>query len=424
METSRRSLFGLTAAAGLSTTGMAPFGAHTFSEAGKRSYWLSAMDKIARPVLSNLAQGKLRAVMPVEQKAGLPAHIDRRTVTYLEAFGRLMCGIAPWLALKTVSGTEGALQQAYIGWAQTSLERAVNPASPDFMNFTKERQPLVDAAFLAQAIVRAPDVLWTPLPRGLKDQLIAAMESTRQIANPHRNNWVMFAAMVETFLMLAGRPTQNERFERNIAVMLNWYIGDGTYGDGPDYHADYYNSFVIQPMLVDCLNVLQHRDARYKDAFDKVMIRSVRQAEIQERMIGIDGSFPPLGRSIVYRAGAFHTLAQMALMEQLPERVSPAQVREALGAVFHRTLSPEGTFTPDGWLQIGLAGHQPDLGEDYISTGSLYLAALGFLPLGLTEAQAFWRNPAQDWTARKVWSGLNQPADKALKDERAINLPQ
>jgi hypothetical protein len=34
-----------------------------------------------------------------------------------------------------------------------------------------------------------------------------------------------------------------------------WYKGDGAYGDGPYFHWDYYNSFVIQPMLLDVLGV-------------------------------------------------------------------------------------------------------------------------------------------------------------------------
>jgi hypothetical protein len=38
-----------------------------------------------------------------------------------------------------------------------------------------------------------------------------------------------------------------------------------------------------------------------------------------------------------------------------------------------RCLDAPGTYDSGGWLTVGLCGHQPDIGEMYISTGSLYL---------------------------------------------------
>ena len=45
-----------------------------------------------------------------------------------------------------------------------------------------------------------------------------------------------------------------------------WYKGDGAYGDGPTFHWDYYNSFVIHPMLLDVLDVVRRRDAGVEGA--------------------------------------------------------------------------------------------------------------------------------------------------------------
>ena len=73
-----------------------------------------------------------------------------------------------------------------------------------------------------------------------------------------------------------------------------------------------------------------------------------------------------------------------------------------------------GTFDRDGWLRIGLCGHQPGVGETYISTGSLYLCAVGFLPLGLPATDDFWAAPAQPWTSVRAWSGQAFPIDHAL----------
>lgn len=90
-----------------------------------------------------------------------------------------------------------------------------------------------------------------------------------------------------------------------------------------------------------------------------------------------------------------------------------AQVRCALTAVIRRCFQAEGTFDGDGWLTVGLCGHQPSPGEPYISTGSLYLCAAGFLPLGLPAEHPFWSDPDEPYTAQKIWSGVDMPADHA-----------
>ena len=82
-----------------------------------------------------------------------------------------------------------------------------------------------------------------------------------------------------------------------------------------------------------------------------------------------------------------------------------------------RTLSYPGVRR-NGWLRIGLSGHQPGVGEHYISTGSLYLCATAFLPLGLPPDDPFWAQPPRPWTARLAWSGAPFPIDHALQPDR------
>ena len=53
-----------------------------------RQLWLGYMDKVARPVLSNLAADKLKANMPVELSGKIDNPAGRKAVSYLEAFGR------------------------------------------------------------------------------------------------------------------------------------------------------------------------------------------------------------------------------------------------------------------------------------------------------------------------------------------------
>lgn len=380
------------------------------STSSDRAYWLDVMQRIARPVLENLSHRQLKRVMPVESENPT----DRRKYTHLEAFGRLTAGIAPWLTAQELDDPEAQLQKKYLELTQAALDAATDPKSPDFMNFTKGGQPLVDAAFLAQGILRAPSVLWEPLPGQVQEQLAAALKSSRAIRTPRGNNWVMFAAIVEIALQMMGETTLKERLQDCVQHMLGWYKGDGAYGDGEAFHWDYYNSFVIHPMLLDTLVRLKEKDASYEPIYKTELTRARRYAEILERLIAPDGTFPSLGRSTTYRFGALQSLAQIALMEGLPERVKPAQVRCAMTTVLRRMIEAPGTFDDAGWLQIGFCGHQPSLGEPYISTGSLYLCSAALLPLGLPPGNEFWSGPALRWTAQRLWAGEDAPRDHAI----------
>ena len=374
-----------------------------------RATWIDLLRKVADPVLNNLANGTLKARMPVEQAAGA----NRQNVTHLEAIGRLLAGLAPWIELPADAGGEGKVRAEYAERARRAIGRAVDPSSPDFLNFTRERQPVVDAAFLAQALLRAPRALRDPLDAQTKRNLIAALESTRVIS-PGFNNWLLFSATVEAALARLGANWDRMRVDYALRQHDQWYKGDGAYGDGPSFHWDYYNSFVIHPMLLDVLDVCRDEMPAWKELSAREDERARRYAAIQERLVAVDGTFPPIGRSLAYRCGAFHLLASMAQRRSLPEGVSPSQVRGALTAVIRKTLEAPETFDANGWLRIGFCGHQPGAGETYISTGSLYLCSVAFLPLGLDAQDPFWSSPAEPWTAVKAWNGQDFPIDHAI----------
>jgi hypothetical protein len=387
----RRGFLGSIAAAGA-----LPFGRREEQARGggdDRAYWISVLHRLADPVLTRLSR------MPVEQARGA----NREQVTRLEALGRVVAGIAPWLEL----GEDDLAVRA-----RDAIARAVDPASPEALNFTRDRQPLVDAAFLAQGILRAPHALGDKFEPAARRHLVAALESTRTIT-PGFNNWLLFSATVEACLKALGAEWDRTRVDYALRQHEQWYRGDGVYGDGPDFHWDYYNSFVIHPMLVDVLDACGDETPVWREIGGRVRERAKRYAAVQERMIAPDGSFPAIGRSIAYRCGAFHLLAQAALRHALPDGVSPSQVRGALTSVIRRTLDAPGTFDADGWLRIGLCGHQPGIGETYISTGSLYLCSVALLPLGLPATDEFWTALPQPWTSVKAWSGQPFPIDHA-----------
>jgi len=381
--------------------------------AAQRAQWCAYATKLASPILLALEKRQLKATMPVEAQDPK----GRAQSTHLEALGRLLAGLAPWLELGDDGTPEGAERARLARLARTAIDAATSPESPDKMNFTEGRQPLVDAAFLAQAIQRAPRELGEKLEPRVRANLVAALKSTRAITPPE-NNWVLFAAMVEVALGRLGEPRDQARLLGAVERLQKWYLGDGVYGDGPEFHWDYYNAFVIHPMLLDILDAVGDETPELRQVGTEVRRRAQRYAVIQERLVAPDGSFPVVGRSIVYRAGALHCLAAVALRHELPVTVVPAQAREALARAIRRTLEAADTFDGGGWLRIGLAGHQPALAEPYISTGSLYLCATALLPLGLPATDPFWTGAPEPTTWEKAWGGADLAADHALKNAR------
>ncbi len=388
------------------------FSSSSFSK-NDREIWLNSLVKIADPVLSNLSNNTLKKNMPVETTIEGSTR-GREKVSHLEAVGRTICGIAPWLELGIDDTKEGKLRERYIQMTLDGLKNVVDSGSPDFMSFTVDRQVLVDAAFLAQGFLRAPNQLWENLNEETQGAFIRAFKATRQI-KPLESNWLLFSAMIETFLYRFTGECNFETIDYALDKFEIWYKGDGWYGDGASFHFDYYNSLVIHPMMYDVLANVRPVSPRYATLFATQSLRLERHAEQLERLISPEGTYPAVGRSLVYRFGSFHALSQAALLKKLPEHISPAQVRCALSAVIKKQMNQKGTFDKNGWLTLGLCGHQLDLAESYISTGSLYLCSTVFLPLGLPANDEFWLGKKADWTNKNAWKGKKIRIDKALK---------
>lgn len=102
------------------------------------------------------------------------------------------------------------------------------------MNFTEGYgQALVDAAFLAHGIVRAPKQLFHALDEQTKRNLVGALRATRKFT-PFVMNWLFFSAMVEAALRVMGESDYDlTRVDYAVNMFESWYLGDGVYGDGP-----------------------------------------------------------------------------------------------------------------------------------------------------------------------------------------------
>ena len=378
-----------------------------------RDYWTALAYRMAQPVLENMAKGELQKNMQVEVS---PTWDGRnKKVTYMECFGRLMAGIAPWLSLPDDDTAEGLQRRQLRQWALDAYKNAVDPQSPDYLLWRKEGQTLVDAAYVAESFIRGYDALWQPLDDATKKRYIAEFTQLRRIDPPY-TNWLLFSATIESFLAKVGAPFDGYRVSMAVRKTEEWYVGDGWYSDGQGTFAfDYYSSYVFHAMYLETLqNMLDARRGGWGIDYKKFRERELKRAQkfaiILERFVSPEGTFLIFGRSIPYRMAAMQPLALMAWHETLPKELSNGQVRAALTAVMHRMFDGRENFNEGGFLTIGFCGRQPDVADWYTNNGSLYMTSLAFKPLGLPAAHPFWTDPAQPWTSKRAWSG--QPFDK------------
>ncbi|MGA9648254.1 MULTISPECIES: DUF2264 domain-containing protein [Pedobacter] len=367
-----------------------------------RAIWVKSLYKISYPVIHNLANETLKKNMPLEKLPNYGLNLTK--VTYLEALGRTAAGVAPWLALPDDETEEGKMRKSLRLELLKGLANSVNPESPDYMNYRTESQPIVDAAYVAQAFIRAPEALWKPLDDLTKKRFVEEFKALRTRSGAY-NNWLLFSGLTEGFLLSIGEQYDPARVQFAVNKMKEWYVGDSWYSDGEKFSMDYYNSYVIHPMLVDLMKILVDKKRAPQSEYDLVLKRMVRYSEYLERLISPEGTYPAYGRSITYRTAAFQALAQTALMEKLPDYVKPAQVRCGLTKVIYNLYNGNQNFDQQGWLVLGFNGHQPEVADIYTSTGSLYMATLGFLTLGLPADHKFWTDEAAPWTSLKAWKG-------------------
>ena len=367
-----------------------------------RTYWVDLLYKISEPVLSNMSKGELKKNMVVEYS---PTWDGRnKNVAYMEAFGRLIAGVAPWLNLPDDNTSEGKQRKQIREWALLSYANAVDPENPDYLLWNGSNQTLVDAAYIANSFIRAPKALWEPLDQVTKDRYIKEFKNLRKI-RPAYNNWLLFRAMIEAFLASVDEEYDGYVLDVAIRKINEWYLGDGWYADGPEYSLDYYNGYVMHPMYVEIIEVMENKKIYSPVKFDLALRRMQRYNQLVERLISPEASFPAVGRSMTYRMGAFQALSLSAWKYGLPKTMTNGQVRNALTCVMKRMFSVEGNFNKEGYLQLGFVGHQPNLADYYTNAGSLYITSLVFLPLGLPADHTFWTSPAEEWTSQKAWSG-------------------
>ena len=373
-----------------------------------RELWLNFLINLSYPILKNLANQNLKKTMQIEVS---PYYGRTKDIAYTEAFCRLLCGIAPWLELESEeSDYENFHKTELRNLAKLSLINAINSSSPDYLLWYDKNldQPLCDCAYLAQAFLRAPKTLWYSLDNSTQQSYIEAFRKLRTVRGV-LNNWVLFRAVIEVFMLYIDE--EYDKYALNLAIntMNKWYAGNGFYKDGDYFRFDYYNSFAIHPMLVEVLEITKKKNMYFSISFEEALRRMNEYNLCIERLISPEGTFPVIGRSIIYRMGAFQTLSLSAWKYKLPESLPYGQIRYALTTVLKNMFGDKTNFNDAGFLILGFMGHQPNVANYYSNSGSLYITSLFLMPLGLPSSHSFWTDDPVEWTSLRAWKGKEFP---------------
>lgn len=383
------------------------------SGAADRASWLTSMLRIADPVLRHAAAGR-----PLRGHALRIAGLARKAPGFRLPGGARAHALRLAPCLELVGETDPR-QAEYRLLARRALSRAVDPSDAGYMTFDHGRQPLVDAAYLAEGVLRARRQLWNELDTVARANLADALKRTRTI-RPGESNWLLFASMVEAALLeltgswrhardalrygpLSERLLQGRRDVRRRKVLPHGLLQQLCHPSDAAGRADGHGASPGCPTAV-----------RWRP--NAAAIPAMRP--FWSAWWLPTGAIPMLGRSITAcRFGVFHALGQSALLHALPKEVAPAQVRCAMTAVLRRQLERPDNFDREGWLRVGfVGGRQGGMAERYVNTGSLYHCLTFFLPLGLPVSDPFWSGAPVPWTNLKAWNGEPLPGDHALKE--------
>ena len=125
-----------------------------------RAYTISLLQKIADPILIPLSEQRLHREIP---RKSWETREDNIHTSPLQAFGRTLSGMAPWLSLGADETEEGKLRARYIDLALKCIINATNPDSPDYLFSRPTEEIIVHAAYLAYPLLVAPKQLLEPL---------------------------------------------------------------------------------------------------------------------------------------------------------------------------------------------------------------------------------------------------------------------
>jgi hypothetical protein len=373
--------------------------------------------KLSLPVLDAYSKGLLPKSLPKFRAKGKEEYFF--DVAALECIGRLFCGIAPWLQLNDDES------QDCLNKLLTGLELDAT-ASQTQLQWGKWQQNLVDASYFAIGLMNAPIVfnnLSLKAKNFIRDGLLAALTK-----EAFYNNWILMPAVINLCLDKYWNICNIDLVINSIKTVDSWYVGDGFYRDGYFFAFDYYNSYVFHPFLMEINKNISshslHRETLSRINTKNLLARSQRYAVILEKLADKDGRLPVVGRSATYRTGAFYLISNLALNKMLPPSLSENKIRCLLLASIDSLLGQQSCYDVNNFLKPGYNSFQPLLSEDYITSGSLYMAALIFNILGLEKNDTFWSGDDELWVSQAFSTRVGELIPNDISLERSNGYKQ
>ena len=366
-----------------------------------RKLWLDNMIDIVELPLSCMS--KLEFNKFVLQKSPFESPDRDPNMGYLECFARIFAGISPWITLEKINDeNEFKKQQIILEYVKQCFENTIPYFDESFGLFSVE-QSIVECSYICYGFIISKNKIWNMLNEKIQNNMIRLFRKVRLMIKTYHVgcNWYLFHGIIEAFFKSINIDYNMQFIKNMISSVDKWYCGDGFYFDGDrKFKMDYYNSYVIQPFFIEILKIFHSN--KENDITNNAISRCIKYSEFLERIIGHDGTYPPLGRSVIYRFASFHLVSYCIYNETISERHSYGQLRNALTKVLTK-ISSKDIFNKDGLLALGFNAQQESISDYYSNNGSCYLTVLGFLPLGLNEDHIFWTDSYKHFTQEACW---------------------
>lgn len=348
-----------------------------------RAHWVAAADDMLLSAARYASPGGSRLDLP-----GKTSQQGTRT-DGLEGFARTFL-----LAAFLFTGNRGVDPHGHLARYRRGVVAGTRTVGADdadswpvIDHIGRDGQPHVEAASIALSMHLTKADTWDVLSPDEQDRVAAWLRHAIDL-EPSSNNWYLFPLTIASFLEGVGRAdTQTDYvIARGLALIEEWYRGEGWYSDGEASAFDHYIGWALHlyPLLHARLRDDQELAARLTPRLREFLASFART---------FDRNGAPLyqGRSLTYRVATLAAVAMGEVMDATP--LSHGQSRRLLSADLRYFF--ERGATRDGILTLGWHGpHEPTI-QRYSGPGSPYWTSKGFAALMLPADHPIWTAPEE-----------------------------
>lgn len=261
-------------------------------------------------------------------------------------------------------------------------DKVKNHALPEVT--TKRRQIAVEMPPIAYAMSRFGSQFLALFSPAELDYLVSWLNQINEIELP-KGNWYFFRVLINATLKSQSLAYSEEKLIDAIAIIDDFYLGDGWYSDGKNEQRDYYVAFAFHFYGLLCSRILDDKQAKI------YQLRAVLFAKDFQYWFDDSGRSLPFGRSLTYRfAHAAFWSAFLVTGVYKQSNFSLGQIKRLILQNFRfwqKTLTENLSVHT---LPVGYAYGNLLLSEDYNAPGSPMWAFKTFILFELSATDDFW----------------------------------